>query len=565
MRKKMFSRCLTLTAGAVCAAALAMAPSTHGVVAAETSEAGPAAVRVLGATQYRQTIADIFGRSIEIGGRFAPGVRDEGLLEVGTSRASIAASSLEQYDIMARSIAAQVVDPQHRDMLISCKPATPTATDDACASKFLGEVGQLLFRRPLTNAELAKQVTVAATAAQSSNDFYAGLANSLASMLISPEFLFRKEIAVPESAKAGAWKLDTYSKASRLSFMLWNAPPDRELLAAAADGSLDTKAGLERQADRMLRSSRLTAGVRALFADMLQLDKFETISKDPKIYPQYTPDISVEAADQTLRTISDSVLAGGDYRDLFTTRKTYLTPLLASIYGVAINNPNGGWQAYEYPEGDPRAGILTQVSFVALHSHPGRTSPTLRGRALREVFLCQRVPDPPGDVDFKFVDDTSNPTYRTARARLSAHAAAPACAGCHKMTDPLGLSMEQFDSSGAFRTVENETEIDVSGDLNGKPFKGAAAMGQALKEDPALPACIVRRVLSYGVGRRLSRDETAFLNTLTADFSGDKYSVKKLMRRIVTDPQFYRVAPPEVVVGLASEPSVATKLAKSGE
>src|SRR6185503_20190106 len=113
-------------------------------------------------------------------------------------------------------------------------------------------------------------------------DFYTGIANSLASMLIAPEFLFRKEVAVPDPSKAGAWQVDAYSKASRLSFLLWNAPPDRELLAAAADGSLDTKAGLARQADRMIGSSRFTAGVRAFFADMLQLDKFENLAKDPK-------------------------------------------------------------------------------------------------------------------------------------------------------------------------------------------------------------------------------------------------------------------------------------------
>src|SRR6185312_4533075 len=188
--------------------------------------------------------------------------------------------------------------------------------------------------------------------------------------------------------------------------------------------------------------SRLEAGVRAFFADMLTFDGFETLSKDGMIYPKFTDAVSRDAQEQTLRGIVDQVVTkDGDYRDLFTTRTSFMTPLLASIYRVPLTG-TAPWQRYEYPANTPTAGILTQISFVALHSHAGRSSPTLRGRALREQLLCQKVPDPPGNVNFDLAQDTGNPDYKTARARLTAHRTDPTCAGCHKLLDPIGLALE---------------------------------------------------------------------------------------------------------------------------
>jgi hypothetical protein len=133
--------------------------------------------------------------------------------------------------------------------------------------------------------------------------------------------------------------------------------------------------------------------------------------------------------------------------------------LLASVYEVPLVAPAGNWAPYEFPDGDPRAGIVSQVAFVALHSHPGRSSPTLRGKAVREVLLCQKVPTPPANVNFTLVQDTKNPQYKTARARLHAHATDATCAGCHKIMDPIGLGLEAFDSGGSLRSSENG-EVD---------------------------------------------------------------------------------------------------------
>src|ERR1700723_1410898 len=204
---------------------------------------------------------------------------------------------------------------------------------------------------------------------------------SLAGMLESPQFLFRREIAEADPHHPGAYRLDAYSKGSHLSFFLWNAGPDAKLMAAAHDGRLDTASGLAREVDRMLQSPRLASGVRAFFTDMLQFDLFDTLAKDAQIYPKWTVKVAQDAQEQTLRSIVDLVLTQhGDYRDLFTARKTFLTPLLGSIYGVPVaRSTESEQQAFEFPDGDARAGLHAQASFVALHSREGLSSPTLRG------------------------------------------------------------------------------------------------------------------------------------------------------------------------------------------
>jgi hypothetical protein len=309
----------------------------------------------------------------------------------------------------------------------------------------------------------------------------------------------------------------------------------------------------------MIASPRLQSGVRALFYDMLGFDEFQTLAKDTMIFPKFNPAVAKDAQEQTMRTIVNVLLTEkGDYRDIFTTRKTFLTPLLASVYQVPLVQTDGGWQPYEYPENDPRAGIVSQIAFVALHSHPGRSSPTLRGKAIREVLLCQKVPTPPANVNFTLVQDTKNPKYKTARARLTAHATDATCAGCHKIMDPVGLGLEGFDSGGSIRTSENGEVIDTAGTLDGVQFKDAAGLAKAVHDDAAAPACIVNRAFSYGAGRMPTRDEASVIQDFQKSFQDSGYRFPALLKAIATSDAFYRVAPPEQL-GAIDDPS--TKLA----
>jgi hypothetical protein len=509
------------------------------------SPGAPTLSRRLTADQYRRAIADVFGPTVRVDGRFEPEVREAGLLAVGAGRVGVTAAGMEQYDAMARAIAAQVVDEAHRRTLIPCTPKSAAEPDDQCAREFFSEVGPSLFRRPLTPAELTGSVASARSSTRTLKNFYGGLELSLAGMLDSPQFLFRTQVSEPDPERPGLSRLNSYSKASELSFFLWNAPPDRDLLAAAQSGHLNSKSGLSAEVDRMLQSPRLESGVRGLFTDMLQFDLFDTLAKDAKIYPKWTPAVASDAQEQTLRTIVNQLLTEhGDYRDLYTTRTTFLTPLLGSIYRVPVAPSESNWTRYEFVSGDPRVGIQSHASFVALHSHEGASSPTLRGKALRELLLCEPVPAPPANVNFAVAQDTHNPNFKTMRDRLTAHRTDPTCAGCHKLMDPTGLALENFDSDAGLRLTENGRKIETSGDLDGIAFTDTVGLARAIHDNPATGACLVRRMYSYATGRAPSRRDMPWIRYLEKAFAEDGYRVPELMGRIADSDNLYRVAGP---------------------
>ena len=261
---------------------------------------------------------------------------------------------------------------------------------------------------------------------------------------------------------------------------------------------------------------------------------------DTGAHPDFIAAVQADAQEQTLRTLVDQLLSRNvDYRDLFITRDTFLTPALATIYGVQLSGPRDAsgerpWVAYQYAESDPYVGILSHISFLARHSREGETSPTRRGKAVREIFLCGRVPPPPGNVDFDM-----DPRYRTVRQRLAAHLSEPICAGCHKLTDPVGLALENFDIAGTPRAMENGVPIEASGELNGRSFAGFKQLAQVIRDDPATTACLISRAYSYGTEREPTEKERLWLNRLQAQLWRDGVRWLDLMRRITLDPDFY--------------------------
>ncbi|HEY4366228.1 MAG TPA: DUF1592 domain-containing protein [Steroidobacteraceae bacterium] len=541
---------------------LALAAPSMGAFAASTDANSASQVWLrLSPSQYKQVIRDIFGPSIAVTGRFEPEIRDKGLMAIGSREASVTDAGLERYDALARGIAAQVVDERNRATLIPCKPRSATSSDDKCAQAFVTSVGRLLYRRQLSRDEIKVQVKVAASAAQSLHDFYGGLGLALSNMLVSPDFLFRFQRSEPDPAHPGQYRLDAYSKASNLSFFLWNSMPDEQLLQAAESGAIHTKQGLDRQVDRMLSSPNVEIGVRAFFADLLGFSDFETLSKDPTFFPRYTLKVKEESQEQTLRTIVDHLLTRqGDYRDLLTTPHTFMTVSLAALYGVPLvdtsdNGQPDHWQAYTYPPDDPRAGLLAQASFVALYSPAGRSSPTGRGKALRETLLCQNVPPPPANVDFKFVQDTSNPKYKTTRDRLTAHRSDALCAGCHKITDPIGLALENFDGAGGYRTTENGAVIDTSGELSGHKFTGPVGLAKALHDDPAVTSCVAKKAYAFGSGRMPLESDPGWAQ-IKSKFSESHYNFVALLRQIASSDVFYSV-PPQQVASAADSAAAA--------
>lgn len=521
--------------------------------------------RRLTEAQYRNTIADVFGRGIVIAGRFDPLERIEGLLAVGAGQATVTSAALERYEALGRSIALQVVNEDNRGSLISCEPADATAADTVCARTFLSQAGKFLFRRPLTESELSLYAGLADDSAASLGDFYSGLAYGLTGMLVSPKYLFITDTIEPDPDEDGVYRLDAYGKAARLSFLLWNTTPDAALLEAAENGDLDTDKGLEQHFNRMIASPRAEAGLRAFFADMLEFERFETLEKDPVIYPAFNIQVAEDAREQTLRTLTHHLLdEEADYRDLFTTRQTFMSGPLGVVYRVPVEEPDG-WAPYEFSEDSPWAGVQTQLSFVSLFSHPGKSSPTLRGQAVREHLLCQKIPEPPGDVDFADFNDDSNTANRTARQRLDVHNEEPSCAGCHKLMDPIGLALEQFDGAGQFRTTENDAVIDTTGELDGLPYDDAIGLGQALRENPGATACVTNRLYSYAAGRVPVNSERQWIAYLEQKFAEEGYKIPALLREIVLSDAFYRVVPPENAVTSAQADQSGAKGVKENQ
>ncbi|MBS0416463.1 MAG: DUF1592 domain-containing protein [Proteobacteria bacterium] len=501
----------------------------------------PLGVRLMSGSEYTETVANLFGQDIAdaVPAPLPPMHRTGGLLASGAAGAGITADGVARIADASAAIASKVVDEQHREFLIQCKPAAVDAADGACAEQFLAQTARLWFRRPAAPALIASLVEQANTTATRVHDFYAGLGTALSAMLVSPRALYIIDGAEPDPARPGRKRLDAYSLAARLSFFLWGSAPDDMLLTAAEKGELATAKGRTAVVDTMLRSPRLQQGMRAFFDDMLSLNDFDSLSKDPLVYPAETGATLADAREQTLRVLIDQlVVKRADYRDLFTTRDTFMSLNLAPVYGVPAAD---GWTPYTFPADSPRVGILTQVSFLAAHAHPARSSVTRRGKALRELFLCQIVPAPPPNVDFSKLDNP-DPNLRTARERLGAHSTHHSCAGCHKITDPIGLALEHFDGAGQFRATENGATIDTSGFLDGTKYPTAEGLAKAVHDHPALPGCLVNRVYAYGTGGPLSISaDKPILRYFTDRFAGAGYRLPALLKDIALSDAFLDV------------------------
>lgn len=547
-----------LPALALGVSALRPAPT---VAQGTAAEAAPSlrivAMRRITEAQYRNTIADVFGPDIRVAGRFEPIVRPvHELIASGASDAAISPTGLENFDAMARVIAAQVFDPVHRGQFAPCAPADATKADSACAGQVLAPLGRYLFRRPLSASEQAFYVRLAGDATGKSGSFYKGLELSLAAMLVSPDFLYVIERAEPDPASPGNLRLDNYSRATRLSMMLWNSTPNEALLKAADAGQLTDQAQLDAIAQKMVASPRFEQGVRAFFADMLLFEKFDELAKDPIVYPYFNQEVLQALPEQTLRMLTNLLLTrNADYRQVFTTNRTFMTRALGAVYQVPVRKAKG-WEAYDFAPGDDRSGILGSAGFLAIYSHSGRSSPTLRGRAIRELLMCQPVPNPPGNVNFTAVQDVHNKAMPTARIRLNQHATDPSCSGCHRITDPVGLSLEKFDGIGAFRATENDAPIDSAGTIDGVDFQGAAGLGKVLAESPMTTQCVASRALEYAVGKPV--EDSRVIEAMTKKFAADGYGIRSLFLQAATMPEAWRVRAPAIPsttqVSLAGSP-----------
>lgn len=490
----------------------------------------------LSAGQYANVLADLFGPELIAPDAIEPDTAQAGFIAIGSALAAMSARGVEQFEAAAFDIAEQALGtPEIRDRLVDCTPAGPV--DDDCARETLATLGLRAWRRPLTETQLERLVGVAAVAGETLDDFDAGLAYAIAGLMQSPYFIYRIELG--EDAPDGGLRYTDYEMASRLSFFLWNTSPDDELLEAASRGELTDEATLEGHVRRLLESDRTREGVANFFTEMLELYELDHLSKDPTRFPHMSPDVGPSAARETLLSVDHLVFdLEGDYRDLFTTRRTFLNRKLAAIYAVPAPSREG-FAETELPADQPRRGLLGQLSFLALHSHPTASSATLRGAFVREVLLCQAVPAPPAGVDTSIPEPS--PDLPTLRDRMAIHNESPSCSGCHLFTDGIGLGLENFDGIGRYRLTESDVLIDATGELDGHTFSNPIELADVVADHPDLTSCLVESMYRYATNRVDGSGEEQLIRRLDDRFTAAEYRVLDLMFDIAMSPGFRRL------------------------
>ena len=503
--------------------------------------AAPAArMKRLTAVQYGNVMVDLFGEDVLLPSSLDPDERIEGLYAGGSSYTTISSYGVEKYEGAAYDIAEQVMDDD--TLRAQWVPCTPTdVQDDACAEQALTLLGRRAWRRPLSTEELDLLVGVAGEAAVTLGDFHDGLEYGFAALLMSPNLLYRVELGDGQA-------YDDWELATRLSFFLWNTAPDDELLDAAEAGQLTTDEGLQAQVDRLLADPRAVDGVRNLFSEMLHLDELDDLSKDPTVFTYMSDALGPSAREETLLGVEALVFTDdGSYLDLYTTRRTFLDRTLAALYDVPAPVPEGMGEVW-LDEGAGRRGFFGQAAFLALNAHAVSTSATRRGIFVREVVLCQEIPDPPADANTAIPEVSEDAA--TMRERIAVHLEDPFCASCHQLTDPIGLGFENFDGIGRWRTTENDATIDPTGELDGTAFQDAWGLTEAVANHPSTGPCMSRTVLQYATGS-VSDELADDLQQWHAEgFSQAGHRVLWLMRDVALSPAFSNAsAPAEATAG----------------
>jgi hypothetical protein len=503
------------------------APATAGFTPA------PSALRKLTVRQYQNSVRDLFGADAVLPSELEPDTSVNGFFSIGAAKATVSPSAAEKLESAAYALAAGALDDSHRAAFVGCTPAG--TTDATCTGDFVRRFGLRAFRRPLSDAEVARYVAVAEQAQTTLADFYDGLEFAVAGLLQSPAFVFRAELGEVGSTAAAPRPYNDYEMASRLSYLLWNSTPDDALLAAASRGELTTQEGLKAQAERLLADPRAKLALDDFHMERLSLDELDALEKDSAVYTGLDDALRTAMRNDVLDTIEELTFgAVTDFRELFSTRVAFVDPKLAGIYGAG--NVTKAGTRVELPASGNRSGLLGKVALLAINAHANVTSPTKRGKYIRERLLCMSIPAPPPDV--VTVLPEPDPSAPTMRARLKVHAESASCAGCHKLMDPLGLSLEHFDAIGRFRADDKGHALDVTGNLDGASFDGAGQLSTLLHDDERTSECVARQVYRYATAHVETAGEQPALDALIADFEQSGFRFTTLLRDVVLSDGF---------------------------
>lgn len=499
----------------------------------------PASLHRLTAQQYTNTVHLLFGEDVVIPAIEAD-IKLHGFTSIATGELTITPNALEQYETAARDLARQAVaDPERRARVIGCE-----APVEPCLGEFFARFGRRAWRRPLTPTELETITTIVAKAdALLGGDGWSAVEFGIAAILQAPDFLYRIELGEPE--KGTRRKLGAYELASRLAFVITETGPDDALLDAAAAGELDDRDGLRRHAAILLEQPRGRLALARFFSEYLNLERLAETSKDPILFPQMTEQLQAGMRAEIEALFTQIVFDDdADYRQIFTSDQTYVNAELAALYGLEPPTEeevaSGKPARRTLPADSARGGLLGAAGLLALYADSAASSPTRRGRFVRQNLLCEDIPPPPPGVDTSFGENTGT----TIRERLAVHRENPTCAGCHALMDPIGLGFERFDAIGQIRTEEAPgVPVDDTGDVDGVPFKGVRELGAMLAVDARVGPCFVTQFYRFATGHLEHLAERPAIDDLAVNFAASGFRVRELVLRLVESDAFRYVGP----------------------
>ncbi len=493
-------------------------------------------IRRLTTAEFEHSVRDLLG-PVTLGPVEADS-EQEGFFAVGNAKIALSPAGVGQYeDVLDAATAEAFSDPARVATIVSCVPALPT--DVTCLRDAIASFGRRAWRRPLDGVHIERYLAIATTVGAETGDAVVGLRHALWGLLQSPYFLYRVELGAPSAEHGGRSKFSAYELASRMAFTLWNTLPDEALLDAAESGALDTPAGVELQATRMIADPRARQGVENFISELYSLWLLDEKVKDAALFPEWTPTLRAVMRDELLARINDVVFdAPGDFFALHDSQKVFVNNELARLYGLPEVEPDA-FRAAMLPEGSPRRGLIMSGLMLAMNSLPARTSATERGAFIADALLCRTVPPPPPDVDTDIDgDDPMNNEPRTLREKLEPHRSNPVCASCHNITDPLGLALEHFDTLGRYREFDQGLVIDPSGVLDDMPFTDAGELALLLRDHPEVAKCLVRKLSTYTAGRLPVFSEFDTLAALEGDLESEGNRFDRLLFALVTHDDF---------------------------
>ncbi len=424
--------------------------------------------------------------------------------------------------------------PSRRRIFVS-RPVSPDKESES-ARRILQALMRRAYRRPVTNEDLEGPLELYRQG-RADGGFEAGIEMALSGVLVSPEFLFRIEHDPAEVPPNTAYRISDLELASRLSFFLWSSIPDDDLLDAAIAGKLHEPAVLERQVRRMLADVRSQSLVSNFASQWLHLRNLAAITPDMRLFPDFDDNLR-QAFRQETELFFESILSEDrSALDLLRANYTFLNERLAKHYGIP--HVYGSRFRRVALDGDSRrGGLLRQASILTVTSYATRTSPVIRGKFVLENILG--TPPPPPLPDVPALKDNTVDGNLSVRKRLAEHRSNATCAACHNLMDPVGLSLENFDAIGRWRTAEGGTPIDASGGLpDGSRFEDVHGLEEALLKRPEIfVGALVEKLLTYALGRGVEPGDAPAIRAIVRQARPEEFRMSSLILGVVNSIPF---------------------------